>query len=259
MNSKKLVLHFDINGTITVYDSTDNGSEVENANVVVSKNVYGKIIDNNWLLNDQIYDENDSVTYYEYIKSTDKNYKQIAIRFTEDNNPGFRLKYMIDDIVDGSKDFFFKSFLKVIETYPKAQIILRTFGRDRNLTIETLQSKFPSFNNIQKCVMNYDNDIPELIMENTQILTGLDMINDFIASLNSHLFIQESFKYWNSKGKSKKYGKQMTSHQDMIQLFFDDNDCVNVVDDIDAKSFKINTLNAYVNEDYYLNLIKIRL
>ena len=38
----KLVLHFDINGTITPVDTTEIGTTFSAANMVISKSVYGK-------------------------------------------------------------------------------------------------------------------------------------------------------------------------------------------------------------------------
>ena len=40
--NKRLVLHFDINGTITPVDTTEPGSKEENANMVIAKSVYGE-------------------------------------------------------------------------------------------------------------------------------------------------------------------------------------------------------------------------
>ena len=67
--SLPLVLHFDINGTITPVDTTEPGTKEQNANMVIAKSVYGKVNNEVWTLNDDPYEETDSITYYDYLKS----------------------------------------------------------------------------------------------------------------------------------------------------------------------------------------------
>ena len=40
----KLILHFDINGTITAFDSTESFNEIEGTNSYISRSIYGKIV-----------------------------------------------------------------------------------------------------------------------------------------------------------------------------------------------------------------------
>jgi len=67
--SNKLVLHFDINGTITSVDSTELGSDYENANMTLAKSVYGTVTNNSWSLNSDYRDPTNSISYYDYLKT----------------------------------------------------------------------------------------------------------------------------------------------------------------------------------------------
>jgi len=46
-----MILNFDINGTITAIDSTDDDiSHLEASNMIVSKSIFGKIIGGKWIM-----------------------------------------------------------------------------------------------------------------------------------------------------------------------------------------------------------------
>ena len=140
----RLVLHFDINGTITPVDTTEPGSKEQNANMVIAKSVYGKVLNNNihnWVLNDDPYDETGSLTYYDYLKSIDmSNYKLRSFTFTEPLEPGNKLAHMIPVLVDSMNTFLFQSFLNVLHKYNDALIVFRTFGLDADEVIDYLRT-----------------------------------------------------------------------------------------------------------------------
>jgi hypothetical protein len=41
----------------------------------------------------------------------------------------------------------------------------------------------------------------------------------------------------------------------MLQIFFDDNDCINVLNNKNSHFVKINTLQALLNDNYYVDFI----
>jgi len=96
--SNKLILHFDINGTITAFDSTEPGTDLQNSNMVLAKSVYGTINDDEWIMNDNYKNLTaGSVSYYDYLKMVKKNpkYKSMSFIFTDENNPGHSLRHLV--------------------------------------------------------------------------------------------------------------------------------------------------------------------
>ena len=244
-----LVLHFDINDTITAFDKTDEISHKEKCNIIVARSVYGKVIDDEWVMNDDIYDEHESITFYDYIKGKDKDYKNTTSHFTENNTYGKQLYQVIKPMLDKmNKSFLFESFTNLVEKLDdNVKIIFRTFGNDGDKVLENFK---------HKDVLSGYFDVDKLCLNNGVILHGLQEINEFILLNKSHLFIQEDYHYWNNHGKDKLYGKQLMGSANFTQLFFDDNPCVHVVDNTNATFIKINTLQAMMDKDYYVNLIK---
>ena len=73
-----LVLHFDINDTITAFDKTDEISHEHKCNIIIARSVYGKVINNEWIMNcspNDIEHEVGDITFYDYAKEKYKNYK----------------------------------------------------------------------------------------------------------------------------------------------------------------------------------------
>ena len=251
----KLILHFDINGTITPVDTTESGTELEIANMIISKNVYGNVIDNKWILNENVYDQTHSITYYDHLKKNDKdNCKKISFRFTNEGEPGENLNYLVDKVIDSMNKLLFNSFLNVIDEFPDALIVLRTFGPDTDKVIEKMKIVGKS-NTFVKGLFSYEGDCCRLSLENGNIFTGMTNINDLFKTSNDYLALKENYHYWNDNKRNKVYGKQLVGDDDVLQIFFDDNDCVNVINDTNVHNITINTLCAMLDDNYYINKI----
>lgn len=259
---QKLVLHFDINGTITPVDTTEPGNKVENANMVISKSVYGKEVNSKWTLNEQdnLYNELDSLSYYDYLKSIgEKNYKKISFTFTEEGNPGHSLAHLVPKIVESMDIFLFRSFLNVCERYPGVLIVFRTFGLDADEVIEFLRTNEKTKDNFQTMTVGeftYPEGNPLITIEDCEQFEGMETFNELLLKTPNHLAFKESYDYWNGNKRNKVNGKQLLGHKDMVQIFFDDNDCVNIIDDTNCHFVKVNTLHALENEEYYVDFIK---
>ena len=242
---KMLVLHFDINDTITAFDKTDDLSPEIKCNIIIARSVFGHMVDNCWIMSTDPYDES-GITYYDYIKQSNKNYKEITGSFTK--NEGYKFHYLIEKMVNSmTTDFLFPSFIKVCSQYPNAKIVFRTFGSDGEKVLQEF-SKEPVTKGF--FIVN------KLVLDNGTCFEGLSKINDFLKSTPNPLFIQEDYHHWNYNGKSSQYGKQLLGATDFTQVFFDDNPCVNVIDNINAYFVKINTLRAMLESDYFLNKLK---
>ena len=259
----RLVLHFDINGTITPVDTTEPGNNIENANMVVAKSVFGKVINNIWTLNDNPYNEKDSLTYYDYLKSIDmSNYKLRSFTFTEPLEPGNKLAHMIPLLVDSMDTFLFQSFLNVLHKYPDALIVFRTFGLDADEVIDYLRTNEKTtkhFKTVVKGEFSYTNNNHNSILlsldNNDEPVIGMHKFNELIRTSEPHLALKESYNFWNYNKRNKVCGKQLLGHDEILQIFFDDNDCINVLDDKNSHSVKINTLQALLNDNYYVDFI----
>jgi hypothetical protein len=257
----RLVLHFDINGTITPVDTTEPGNKVENSNMVISKSVYGKFLDGKWTLNvpEQLYDTTNSITYYDYLKLVGKDYKKISFSFTEEGNPGETLAFMVPELVESMDIFLFKSFLKACDKYPGALIVFRTFGLDADEVIEfmrTNEKTKESFATMIQGTFTYPEGNPLITIEKCEQILGMETFNELLLKTPNHLAFKESYKFWNDHKRNKINGKQLLGHEKMTQIFFDDNDCVNILDPTNCHFMKVNTLRALQNEDYFVDFIR---
>lgn len=258
----RLVLHFDINGTITPVDTTEPGSKVENANMVIAKSVFGQVINNVWVLNDDPTDETNSLTYYDYLKSIDMQYYKLrSFTFTDPDEPGSSLAQLVPLLVNSMHTFLFPSFLKVLQVFPQALIVFRTFGLDADEVIEYLRTNEKTtkyFKTVIKGEFNYDESKDSgivLVLENGEQIEGMHKFNEVLKTSEPHLALKESYKFWHSNKRSKESGKKLLGDKHMLQIFFDDNDCVHVMDGTNSHFIKINTLQALQNEDYYVDFI----
>ncbi len=254
----KLILHFDINGTITPVDTTEPGNNIENANMVIAKSVFGKVINNKWILNENYYDEKESMSYYNYLRLNDKNYKQKSYTITNEGEPGEQLVHLIPLLLKSMETFLFSSFLNVLNVFPNARIIFRTFGLDADEVIEYLINKHPTnFKTIIKGGFSYSDNNIVLTLDNGLYFKGMDNVNEYFYKTHNyhHLALKESYDYWNKNNRNKLNGKQLLGNIGMTQIFFDDNDCVNVIDPINSHFIKINTLCALLDDQYYVNLV----
>lgn len=251
----KLVIHWDINGTITAVDSTEHGSEIDNANMVVSKSVFGKVVNGVWVLNDDVCENYESQTYYDYLKSVDKeNYKKRSFDFTKPNNPGASLVGLIDKVVATNKNFLFGSFLKAVEEFPDALHVFRTFGQDTNDVLATLRRHHSLKDRFE--LVSHGKPISVDLIEVDGHVMSFHEFNTLLAQTDRHIFIQENYEYWNTCGRKKEFGKQLVSHEGLTQVFFDDNDCVFVNGQTsNTKFILVNTLSALMDDDYYVGLL----
>ena len=73
----------------------------------------------------------------------------------------------------------------------------------------------------------------------------------------SVVYIQEDYATWNKQGRAKEHGKQLLSHPQMFQIFFDDNDCVHIPSPDSSTHFvRVNTLDAMQDEDYFVKHVR---
>jgi len=247
----KLVLHFDINGTITAVDSTEIGNDYENANMTIARSVLGKVMSGRWVHTGVA----DTISYYDYLKEIgENNYKKISFTFTEKGQPGEQFAGLMPQVLKSvSKDFVFRSFERVLESYPDAVVVLRSFGKDIRMTLETLD-KNPKFSGSYTGFMCHNDDELEITFPDKKC-TGISELNQYFHSSSKHLAIQEDYKYWNDHKRDAKHGKTILGDERLVQIFFDDNECVHIVGDKGCHFVKVNTLDALLDENYFTDHI----
>ncbi len=155
-----LTLHLDVNGTVTPVDSADDApSATALVNMFLSKCAYGSVTsDGRWLLHEgEEYHEPKagSSSYYDFRRRQlghEFEQKQ-TYRFAEEGEPGARLQplvhklrhyYTYDEEEDESafephKDLLFPSAIRLLQRYPRAKIVLRTFGLDALRIVAAVQ------------------------------------------------------------------------------------------------------------------------
>lgn len=262
---KPLILYFDINGTITIYDSLELSENTrQHANLVLSKSTFGQVINGTWSIN-----ENQStISYYNYLKSYHpKDIVNLSNIFTEIGQPGTSLKNVCDQVVNivSTNGLIFPSFIKVLDKYPMAKLIFRTFGPDGDLIINELKHKYGFKNEPIKGIIEHSNN--QIILRiNGSEYTGLSAINDFlIQSENQFMLIRDDYYYWKNHNRNANYGKPFVINPTHDQLFFDDNDCVVAYDSngqmmTNSSHFiKINSIKAQLDVEYFVNHIQQKL
>lgn len=98
-----------------------------------------------------------------------------------------------------------------------------------------------------------------LIIDN-KYFRGYEEINNCLLANDMNYLIEEDYEYWNSNNRNKNNGKMLIHSDNHIQYFFDDNDCVYYInkhkDNLQLTNFfHINSLDARLDEDYYINII----
>jgi hypothetical protein len=228
---KKRILHFDINGTIIGIDSTDNHS-VESA---VCESLCRSIRFN-------------TGTYYNHLKSNYYDYKERV-----NNVLSCYPEYVetVKKLCVVYQGYFFPSFIKVIQNLKSTdKLILRTFGKDGSDVISKLSKlydmKFETFH------CQYSNGKPQFYYEGKGSSITLKQIHQ---NVKDHVLIVDDYKNWDRNNRKAESGKFIEHIDDVEQISFDDNDCMFTNNTNNVKIYKIVTVDAALNDQYYLNLI----
>ena len=218
------VYHFDINGTILGTDSTDN-VPVES----IASEAFARSIN----LVGEVYEAGEQ-TYYSHIKHTNKEYKKVIYNFINDF-PQHQDKYT--KLVNVFQNGLFPSFLKLVNLEFKnnqSLLVLRTFGKDREWVARLLETRQLQF------VVHISDEL------NLQLYK--ECLNKGV-----HIMVQDDYHRWNSNGKKVEFGKDIKYIDGITQYGFDDNVCMNC--DVGVKFHHVNTLQAALDEHYYVNLV----
>lgn len=228
------IYHMDINGTIIGTDSTDERATLTNAvmeSISRSIDIHGNI-----LTSDKLNAKEKS--YYHWLKQNNKyGYKLDAYNVLNVFPQYQQYQSELEKIFSNG---LFPSFVKLLKNRilvtDNNVLVFRTFGKDRHYIMDLINSITPM-----------------TFITCTADDLSLKLYQQCIEN-NTHIFIQDSFTHWNRNGKSITHGKLITEYPGTIQFGFDDNDCMYGVGN-NITIFKVNTLEASLNQDYYLSLI----
>ncbi|CAH6420213.1 Hypothetical protein HVR_LOCUS1128 [uncultured virus] len=226
------VYHVDINGTIIGCDSTDPNASIEDA----AADALSRSVD----VNGMILTDNNTQSYYEWLKENyPKTYKKEAYNVIT-TFP--QHKESLEKLIHNFNQGLFRSFVNLLETKihkRNALLVFRTFGHDGDKVLADINANRDDPINFIKC------DVSDLTFEKYQ---------ECILS-ETHILVQDNYKFWNTNGRSVKFGKVIQSYPGIVQYGFDDNDCMYPLGE-DVTFIKINTLRAALEEDYFLNLLQ---
>ncbi len=267
---KRLVLHFDVNSTITAVDSTEPGNNVQNANMLLSKSYYGKVIDGEWVLNDPtdwFTDSIGNISYYDYLKSQYDDYKKRSFRYTHPGMPGQCFAGDVPKIAKAFDQFLFKSFIDLLRSqrHEDTTIVFRTFGPDgEDVLTNLVDSKFYAFSDERmiKCSILYDDGgVSSLVVRHPMSVVYVDGAVEHLNRLIAHnkdknFLVRENFDHWNNNGRSAQYGKHLLGEEDAVHIFFDDNECVHIVGGANNAHFvRVNSLFALQDDNYFIKRV----
>lgn len=255
LNNTMGIYYFDINGTVTLIDSTENKTRNDLYNMIVSKNIYGTIKNGKWIMNENCFDGNEEfISYYKYHRKK----KDHIYKFTEPGYDGEQFRYLYDAVKNEleSDNIFFESFINFIKQTPDIKLVFRTFGRDREIIVDNV-IKYLEKKNFIFAKIVYDTDCNEykLVMDNNIIITGVDNIHLYIENTDSHFYIVDCYEVWAKNGRNKLGGKPVWSNSTIPIHFFDDNNCVDIKAGDNIKIHKVNSLMALINKNYFIDLI----
>ena len=248
----KKIYHFDINGTITNIDSTENADKKELMNINISKNIFGKLSLGKWQINDNPFNRENSLSYYNYCKRfTDIKFSR---NFTNANHEGEQFNEIAKKMIDDN-NLLFKSFIKFLECMDNGVIILRTFGNDADIILNEINRLGFNKQFIKGSLEgNYDNYVIKL--ETGQVFNNYDDFNNYLVNADINLCLRDDYHLWNNNNKERTKGKPIKHYSGIKQIFFDDNDCVNVLENSEDITFvHVNTIECFMDENFYIKYI----
>ena len=252
------VCHFDINGTIMLFDGTDDIKSSEAVSEIMTKNIYGNVADANQFFltgRDRI---SGTTSYYNYLKKHHPlNYKELARKLLE-TYPQFQdMHESLVAIYESGLNPSFIKFVTHMQSNPSIKIVFRTFGVDRDFVIDQLQKLFPDAGyQFIKLYTKWIGSECRFIMEN-----GSDInLNELISSLppHVHVFVKDDYLPWLQTGRSVEFGKVIHSMDGFVQYGFDDNPCMSAIGEnpSSVSVHWIDSIDAGLDENYFLNKVK---
>lgn len=281
-----LILNFDVNKTLIASDKTENKSLKDVINELLSRKYSGYWEEN----------LPRSMTFDEYVRiillpGPDHDIELKNKRLTylihfidylhKDNHPLYDVVLeeftLLLKTLENSQGNIFPSFYRLISELNQNKIpytiFLRSFGKEvfeiKNEINAVCDNLFKRDGIFQRGT---------LCLDDQEILSEAQTIYDFFCS-KQHAVIRDDWSYWVEGRMEAKYGKPLyidQANKDILTLFFDDNiklgsSVENIIAPLDPKTgelifipaliqskqaISVNTLEAILNEHYYIELVK---
>lgn len=244
----KKILHFDINGTITNIDSTENANMKELININMSKNLYGKINNDNWQINMDPFNHIDSISYYNFLKKN--KLIDLAKICTDDDQPCHQYNDILNRMLSNG-DILFQSFKNILLKVKDCQIVFRTFGHDADIILNELESFCDKKNFIKGEILGSHNGY-SVKLETGENFENYDKFMEYLGNSDKNFCLKDDYHHWNNNNKNSSYGKPIYGNKNCVQIFWDDNDCIAKLNEENVYHFKVNTIEAFLNNQYFL-------
>lgn len=262
----KILLHFDLNGTLILQDTSKQVNPDYMIISALAEDTFAKWSDNTEEMSFKDY-------VYQVLKPGDKSdpllkkERQAIIAdffnwIQEDSNAYEKYRQVKEKYLGSLKlfDSFYKLLEKMREMNLQFTVILRTFGNDLTEVVEEM-SKHPSgikishFGKFDKCRLSIDGQTIE------------NMEKTFLNSAG-HFAIQDDWSTWNADGERGRSGKPFILDREnttCLSLFFDDNITgldqdiiktnVPIIDLIGVQVFPVRTMQAMLDDNYYIDCV----
>lgn len=230
------VAHFDINGCIIAFDSTDCASQEDVVYETIARSIMGTVVSGSFTR-----DETGSTTYYDFLKKKYPDHYKTYARCILSVFPDY------GEIATQLKNIsgIFPSFFQFRKENPDVKIMFRTFGHDADFVIDQLNEpcvKVSAHWCDDSCYYLLDDEIVDLC--------------ELVKTTDKHIVVQEDYHHWNDHKKEAKFGKIIKPHPDLIQYGFDDNPCMHVMPESgEVYVFRVNTVQAGLDENYFVKLV----
>lgn len=275
---KHMVLHFDLNKTIMASDKVQKTTVDDTLNILLAEKYTYKWDDNCPKL----------ISYRSYLKKLGLSQQELDFKlahflaFLKETNHPLKARVTAEyqrlfSKLPKSPENVLESFYCLIAQLEKSglnySIVLRTFGSDSDSVVSEINKRM-GYQFFKKSAF-FKKDI--LITEEGP-LASIKEIYSYLSSPHNKV-IQDDYEWWNSHGKKTAYGKPLyidSDNKDILHLFFDDHikdhfSQKNIVKAIDVNTgnllskeqltsikclIKADTVQAILNEDYYIKQIK---
>lgn len=254
---RPLIVHFDLNGTVM-------REKDESLEKTFAKNLFGWTDEQNeWHMNPgeaKYVQTPGTVSYYHYLHEThDKKDvdEQVARMFLAPIPPD--IHNYLTRMVENQSLMIFPSFYHFVNRYPKAKIVLRSFGPDLGKFINELKIRYPQMV-FTRCKVEGKTGELHLLDTGGSVIKQIppSQIVEWINQHPFHLAIREDYDWWkNGSGAGKCLWYNPTCEQ---YMFDDRKDAVYLENPIAQKlagEFQhTNTILAACKSNYFVKLIE---
>jgi hypothetical protein len=261
----QLGLHFDLNNTILIKDSTSGHADIDGTlNETLGKCAMGVAVmcmgSPCWFpyLAEpfRAHGLPDEISWYEFqrkLTPNDSVLKPKAARFIENEGKYLRREF---ELMRVQGESVFVSYYVVQEAFKDVPNIFRSFGRDINLVVQELRDTGIIDPSEDVELFHNSRGVMALHRASTsRYFTASEFAKYATIQSGDRFFaVQEDYEWWKSNDKNPLHGKHICGVEGAFQIGFDDLDCM-VADGRHAIVHRISTVEALSRPEYFVKLI----